>query len=80
MYKYSKLVKERMLKDNFLAFLWVFYRILSSCNYILPSFHNNNSSDDKKFEEELTVGQEVKRIIFADFDSIAMKTLRDGNS
>ena len=32
MYKYSKLVKERMLQDNYLAFLWVIYRLLTQGN------------------------------------------------
>jgi hypothetical protein len=64
MYKYSKLVKERMLKDNFLAFLWIFYRLLSPCN--------------EDFDQELVMPDTVKYIIFADFDSIAMKTLKKG--
>lgn len=34
MYKYSKMVKEKMLKDNFIAFLWIFYRIISPENQI----------------------------------------------
>jgi len=66
MYKYSKLIKERMLKDNFLAFLWILYRLISPCNV--------------EFEQELNMSDEIKYIIFADFDSIAMKTLKNGHS
>lgn len=29
MYKYSKLIKEKMLKDNYIAFMWILYRLLS---------------------------------------------------
>jgi hypothetical protein len=38
MYKYSKAVKERLFKDNYMAFLWMYYR--------LDAAHNMDFSKD----------------------------------
>mmetsp|Transcript_9259 Transcript_9259/g.7049 ORF Transcript_9259/g.7049 Transcript_9259/m.7049 type:complete len:134 (+) Transcript_9259:1005-1406(+) len=64
MYKYSKLVKERMLSDNYLAFLWILYRILSSGG-------GENGGLDK-------ISAEARAVIYADFDTLAMRTLKKG--
>lgn len=61
MYKYSKLVKEKLFKDNYMAFLWMYYRLVSVTN---PKIMNS-----------LKIEENVKTIIFSDFDRLAMNTL-----
>ena len=65
MYKYSKIVKERLLKDNYMAFLWMFYRLTSKSHI--------------HFSEELAMEHSIKDVIMKDFDSLAMTTLRKGH-
>lgn len=75
MYKYSKLVKERMLGDNFLAFFWMMYRIMGP----RIIFYFNKDIVNEDFEEEISdIEMGVKQTIFEDFDSLAMNTLKKG--
>ncbi|CDW78527.1 ubiquitin carboxyl-terminal hydrolase family protein [Stylonychia lemnae] len=63
MYKYRKDVKERLFKDNSMAFLWMYYRC--------------------EGEFEVPENREVfesQRLIYEDFDNLALETLKKGNA
>jgi hypothetical protein len=64
MYKYSKLVKEKLFQDNYMAFLWMYYRLVSA---VTP-----------KIMSSLKVEENIKAVIFSDFDRLAMNTLHKG--
>lgn len=77
MYKYSKLAKEKMLQDNFIAFLWVFYRLSTICKYLQKQ---QNIEDQNSIDPEIEkITAEVRTTIFYDFDKIAMRTLKGGH-
>lgn len=63
MYKYSKAVKEKMFKDNYLAFLWMYYRKIG----------------DQEAKDGEEIDPQIKEVIDRDLDCLAMKTLKAGH-
>lgn len=67
MYKYSKAVKERIFKDNYMAFLWMYFRFYSEPDQVIK--------EEKEGETDL----HIKESILKELDALAMKRLKKGH-
>jgi hypothetical protein len=74
MYKYSKLVKERFFKDNYMAFYWMIFKQQNDIESLLK----NQNADDEDGGEEDQIDQLTFIQIIGEFDHLAMETLIKG--
>ena len=71
MYKYSKQVKERFFSDQYLAFLWMYFRIVCGDQEQYERKKKGSSEDQDQ------INNEYRRKALEDFDECAMKTLKN---